>query len=227
MECQELRQKLERQATLYKTMETQRDAALATLHHHGIPCDEEVAGHMTDIRTLKAQNDEFRSIIAQMRAELEQLSDWSAHGGERSGTEGMPTADYVRYMEGEVRKLKAQSRELVEQLQRTATQGKPPTPNSVRKKARSPVQAEKQQPSEHAPPCVNVQHRNHLVALSDTIASLHREKAELENTSRDLERNVEHLQERLKEEQELVSVTGRYLLIFPLLLCNKFSHPHD
>lgn len=209
MECQELRQKLEKQRELCECIETQRDAALATLHQHGIPCDNEVAGHMTNIRTLKTQNDEFRSIIAQMRAELEQLSDWSEQRGDDPAAESMPTADYVRYMEGEMRKLKSRNRDLAEQLQRTTAQGKPPTPNSARKKARSPTPTEKKQCSDHTPPLSSaeiVQHRSHLVALSDTIASLHREKAELENTSRELKGIVEHLQERLKEEQEVVGI---------------------
>lgn len=207
MECQELRQKLCKHTELQESTQNQRDAALATLHQHGIS-DGDMAGHMADIETLRTQNDEFRNIIKQMRAELEQLSDWSVQRGE-PGTDSMPTVDYVRYMEGEVRKLKSQNRDLVEQLQQTVPQGKPPMPNSAKKRTHPLTLAEKKQPSpDHTPPsspAVNAQHRNHLIALSDTIASLHREKEELQNKSREWKRNVELLQQRLKEEEELVS----------------------
>ncbi len=46
------------------------------------------------------------------------------------------------------------------------------------------------------------QHRSHLIALSDTIASLQREKAELENKSREWKAKAEHLQGRLDSIRE-------------------------
>lgn len=204
MECQELHLKISQQTEMEECTRNQRDAALATLHQHGVSCD--VAGHMTDMAKLKTQNEEFRNIIKQMRGELEQLSDWSAQRGDPSN-DGMPTADYVRYMEGEVRTLKSQNRDLVEQLQQTGPQGKPPTPNSAKKRT---VQTEKKQPPpDHTPPsspATNTRHRNHLIALSDTIASLHREKTELESRVQEWRKRVETLQGKLKEEEELVSL---------------------
>ena len=204
LECQELRQKLSQQADTEESTRSQRDAALATLHQHGLSCD--VAGHVSVMATLRAQNEEFRNIIKQMRAELEQLSDWSAQRGDPSA-DSMPTADYVRYMEGEVRTLKTRNRDLAEQLQQAAPLGKPPTPNSAKKRTRSPVRAEKK-PTDHTPPsspAADTRHRNHLIALSDTIASLHREKTALESKALEWRKNAEILQESLKEEEELVS----------------------
>jgi DNA primase len=154
------------------------------------------------IGTLQTQNDEFRKIIKQMRAELELLSD---SRGEPTA-ENMPTVGYVCYMEGEVRRLKAHNREIVEQQQQqqqqqqAVPQGKPPTPNT----RKTSTLAEKKQ---HSPVSSSPeQHRNHLIALSETIASLHRERTEMENKEREVRRNLELLQDRLKEEQELVSL---------------------
>lgn len=180
-------------------MSSQRDAAITILHKHGISCDQEIASHVTKITTLSTQNRELQSVIKQMRMELEQLSEWSARKGVQQDSQDMPSLDYVRYMEEQVKKMKSENRQLAEQLQQGLPQGKPPTPGCVK---RSPVGERKQA----TPTSVDVQtqHRSHLVALSDTIASLHKEKAEAECKTREWRRKVDQLQDKLKEEQELV-----------------------
>ena len=180
-------------------MSSQRDAAITILHKHGISCDQEMASHVTQITTLGTQNRELQNVIKQMRIELEQLSEWSAGKGGRQDSQEMPTLDYVRYMEEQVKKMKSENRQLAEQLELSVPQGKPPTPAHVK---RSPVGERKQA----TPTSVDVQaqHRSHLIALSDTIATLHKEKAETEYKVQEWMRKVNQLQDRLKEEEELV-----------------------
>ncbi len=185
-------------------MQNERDAAISTLHQHGISFSDET---FTDIQTLRAQNEELRHTIKLMRVELEQLSDLSVLKAEQSA----PAANYVHYMEEEVRKVKADNRNLVEQLQQGlgASQRKPPTPLSGRpRKAKqlSPLKhshttSEQQEQQESA---VEAKHRDHLIALSDTIASLQREKGELENRDRDWQRKVDTLEQRRKDQEEMV-----------------------
>ena len=208
-ECVELKGQLEQQIQLAESMRTQRDVALSSLHKHGIASDDFDA-KVADFQTLQASNEELRAVIKQMRVEIEQLSDLSDH---RNG-ENMPTANYVRYMEEEVRKVKSENRQLVAQLQQMK---KPPTPKrkgsspaqedgkrSSQVRSRSPVEGEGGS-SQSGAGDVHLQHRGHLIALSDTIASLQREKADLENTVRHWKEKADKLQEKLNEEQELVS----------------------
>ena len=212
-ECQELRTQLD----LLHTAQTQRDVAIATLQQHGIHC-EDLGTQVTEVQALQRQNQELRAIIKQMRAELEQLSDWS----DRRASDSTPTTNYVRYMEEEVRKVKSENRKLSEQVQQMAAQRKPPTPNSVKAKTSSPTLERKANHTE-SPDMVQVkhssatkdmhhQHRGHLIALSDTIASLQREKGALESQVQEWRSKCEDLQGRLKNEQEMVRLKIFYLL---------------
>lgn len=191
-----------------ESVRIQRDGAIATLQKHGISCDNHMTGYVSDLQTLKTQNEELRDVIKQMRVELEQLSDMS------SQKDGMPTANYVRYMEEEVRQVKSENRQLVEQLQQTGLHRKPPTPTTnVKRKSLSPARGGKKHnrsisPSEESH---TVHHHRHLIALSDTISSLQKEKVELENRGKEWKIETEQLQERLKEEAELVHIFCAYV----------------
>lgn len=183
-------------------MSSQRDAAVTILHKHGIS-DQEIASQVTKITTLSTQNRELQNVIKQMRIELEQLSEWSTRKGVQQDSQDMPTLDYVRYMEEQVKKMKSENRQLAEQLQQGGLppQGKPPTPGSAK---RSPVGERKLPAIPGTSVDVQAQHRGHLVALSDTIASLHKEKAEAECKIREWKGKVGQLQDKLKAEEELV-----------------------
>ena len=191
------------------SIRNERDAAIATLHQHGISNDKEFRGHVANIQALRAQNEELRLSIKQMRVELEHLSDISAQKAEQI----IPAANYVRYMEEEVRKVKAENRQLLEQLQPSqgAAQRKTPTPSSTRAKKAKQLSphAQKQthtvgEPQEQKDSTVVAKHRDHLIALSDTIASLQKEKGQLENREREWTRKIEILEQRLKEQEEMV-----------------------
>ena len=206
-ECKELQVKMEHQTKLLDAMRTERDAAIAMLRQCGVLFDDKnFTGHVTDMQTLHVQNKELCSTIKQMRVELEQLSDLSVPKGEQD----VPAANYVRYMEEEVRKVKADNRLLTEQLQQGqgAGQGKPPTPASARHKraAQLSPQAQKQPrtPGQAQESGAETKHRDHLIALSNTIAALQREKGELEEREREARRKLEALQHTLKQQEEMV-----------------------
>lgn len=198
IEYQELKQKLDNQTKLSKSLADQRDAALAICQQNGISCNGNMATHITDMKALRTQNEEFRNIIKQMRTELENLTSLPPQKGDE------PTVNYVRYMEEEVRKVKAENRELMEQLQQRVPQGKPPTPNTARKSSsvEGRKSADHNSSLSHAQ---NTQHQQQLIALSETIASLHREKASLESRVQEWKGKVEDLQSRMQEEKELVN----------------------
>ena len=198
---------MEHQKKLLDTMHTERDAAIAMLRQYGVSFnDKNFTGHVTDMQTLHVQNKELCNTIKQMRVELEQLSDLSVLKREQD----VPTANYVHYMEEEVRKVKADNRLLVQQLQQGqgVGQGKPPTPASARHKkvAQLSPQAQKQSRStgQLQESGAESRHRDHLIALSDTIATLQREKGELETREREARGKLEALQHRLKQQEEMV-----------------------
>ena len=201
---------MEQCSKLLDSMQNERDAALAILHQHGISSnDKDFSGCVTDMQTLRAQNDELRHTIKLMREELEQLSDLSTLKREQN----VPAANYVRYMEEEVRKVKAENRQLLEQLQlgQGVAQGKPPTPSSARsKKAKQVSPADrhphstKEQQEQKESAAVETKHRDHLIALSDTIASLQKEKGKLEIKDRDWSLKVDMLEQKLQEQNEMV-----------------------
>lgn len=200
-EHKELQCNFEQQSKLFETVQTERDAAIAMLHQHGISLDDKIfTGCVMDIQTLRAQNDELCHTIKQMRVELEQLSDISILKGEQN----VPAPNYVHYMEEEVRKVKAENRQLLEQLQQSqgVAQGKPPTPASARSRKAKPAVSEQQERSEST--AMEAKHRDHLIALSDTIASLQKQKGELEMRERDWSVKVDMLEKRLKEQEEIV-----------------------
>lgn len=132
--------------------------------------------HVTDHMTqLQGQNRELQNIVKQMREDMEQLTNREV---------AMPTTGYVEYMESEVVRLKTENRELVEKLK---SQGKPPPPSPP------PSSGGKKQ------------HQNHLIALSDTIAGLQREKMALELTTTRLKSRIEELEREITDEREKVS----------------------
>ena len=188
-------------------VQQERDITIATLNKHGLASQvtDHVTDHMTQLQQLRQQNEELHGVIRQMRQELEQLAHFSeTHDSNKRGVSRgqdksvLPTAGYVQYMENELVRVKSENRQLLERLQQTPPTGKPPTP-SISTAGRSP-----------SPPRASNsageirQHRSHLIALSDTIASLQKEKGTLELAVVQLRSKVEDLEISLSKEQEQV-----------------------
>ena len=193
-------------------IQQERDIAIATLNKHGLVSHvtNHVTDHLTQLQQLQQQNEELHRVIRQMRQELEHMAHLSVTStGKNHEQDGhnnnniLPTSGYVHYMEKELIKVKSENRELMERLQQSQPTGKPPTPTpSSRQSSPSPPQTSK---SAHVGPGERRQHRSHLIALSDTIASLQKEKAGLELSVVQLRSRVEELEASLGNEQEQVS----------------------
>ena len=206
LECEELRSTLEEQTGQLTATQQERDIAIATLNKHGLA--SQVTDHVMDHMTqLRQQNEELHTVIRQMRQEIEQLAetpDSQRHHNIpcQDDRSTLPTAGYIQYMENELIKIKSENRQLLERLQQAPPTGKPPTPSASpgRGSPSSPRTAGTGSAGERR------QHRSHLIALSDTIAGLQREKGALELTVVQLKSKVEELETNLNGEQKQVSI---------------------
>ncbi|XP_013420877.1 coiled-coil domain-containing protein 57 [Lingula anatina] len=164
---------LQQRESLIRVLTRDRDQALATLKQHGLVLDRNIdtsAVHGTptqseseEISQLQAQNEKLRTVIRQMRTEMENIGDQEPVKQKPGNS---VTEEYVRMLEDEVRSLKSKMRNAESDLQT------------------------KQQPRED-PPLAQAQDllmksigdnalvRSHIQSLNDTIASLRREKVEL------------------------------------------------
>lgn len=206
--------KLEERTLLWDSLKREKYALSAVLHDHNIPWEDHVTSHMTELQKLQSQNRELHDIIKKMRIELEQLSDLTEHQDneqqqKKEEEEGKPSVQYITYLENDVCRLKSENRQLAERL---AQVSKPPTPKSSRRQAGPTTTttgntAVAGTVSLEGDNVARQQHRDQLIALSDTIACLQREKGQLERTCDDWRGKAQQLQDKLKEEKEMV----RYL----------------
>lgn len=204
-----------------QAVQEERDIAIATLRKHELVeeyqsvCQQGGAArdHVTEsrdhvIQQLKQQNKELHTVIHQMRREMEQLTDLPEQRDEKD--EASPkmaqddgrsilTTGYVKYMESEVVRLKLENQQLKERIQELFQTKKPPTPPPLGSKRCTSPPLTGDKPSK----CES-QHRAHLVALSDTIATLQREKLALELETLQLNTKVQQLEKSLTAYQEKV-----------------------
>ena len=137
-------------------------------------------GHV--IAQLQKQNTELHSVIRQMRRELEELAEPTSQMATSLG--------YVQYMEKELNDLKTRNRDLEEQVK---TMGKPPSLDMGK-------------PPHPRSPSVERKHRSHVIALSDTIASLQRDKCSLELELSQGKSRLEQLEGVARDYKEKVRV---------------------
>ena len=214
--CRELQKTVSEQSSVVRAVQEERDVAVATLSRHGLVeeyqsvCQQGCVAqdHVTGpkdhvIEQLREQNKELHAVIRQMRQEMEQLTGFSEQGAckphHQTGDDGPAlTVGYVRYMESEVVRLKSKNHQLEEQL---SLMKKPPTPPLLggRKHTSPPPTGDKPSRRES-------QHRAHLVALSDTIATLQNKKSALELEALQLNTKVQQLEESLAAHQEKVTL---------------------
>lgn len=149
---------------------------------------------------INQQNEQLRSIISQMRQEMEQLS----HDPQSGENGGFCSHGYIKYLENELvrvttenRKLRADSKE-DDSKKENKMACKPPL-------APPPLQSHtaNEKPTFPSSPSM-ARHRGHLVALSETIAVLQREKTALELRVAATQSSLRNCQISLKETQEEV-----------------------
>lgn len=146
------------------------------------------------IDQLQKQNSELHSVIRQMRTELEELAEPT--------NQVAASAGYIQYMEKELNDLKTRNRDLEEQVKTMGNppsldMGKPPRPHS---------------------PSVERKHRSHVIALSDTIASLQRDKCSLELEVCQGKTRLEQLEGTIKDYKEKVRVQLLALMMPSMLI---------
>ena len=236
--CRDLQQTVSEQSSVVRAVQEERDVAVATLSRHGLVeeyqsvCQQGgvAQDHATEakdhvIEQLRQQNKELHAVIRQMRLEMEQLTGFSEqrenepHHQTSDDGEAL-TVGYVKYMESEVVRLKSENHQLRERVQELSMMKKPPTPPLVgggRKHTPSPP------PTGDKPSRRESQHRAHLVALSDTIATLQKEKSALELEALQLNTKVQQLEESLTAHQEKVTLqlllNKSYLMMHTCPLC--------
>ena len=239
--CRDLQQTISQQSSVVRAVQEERDVAVATLSRHGLVeeyqsvCQQGGVAHdhVTEpkdhvIEQLRQQNKELHAVIRQMRQEMEQLTGFSEQRDDEShqhtSDDGPAlTVGYVRYMESEVVRLKSANLQLKERVQELSMMKKPPTPPLVGGSKRTPSPP----PTGDKPSRRESQHRAHLVALSDTIAALQKEKSALELEALQLNTKVRQLEESLAAHQEKVThqllLNKSYLMIHIVLLLCRFT----
>lgn len=144
------------------------------------------------ISQLRQQNSDLHNVIRQMRTELEMITEPT----------NQISASYVQYMERELQELKSRNRELEVKVQsKQISAEKPPRSPSVERQTRGHTTNEKSHViSEDT-------HRSHVIALSDTIAALQRDKYGLEVELRQFKARVSQLEGQLQQHKEKVRTT--------------------
>ncbi|XP_067860264.1 coiled-coil domain-containing protein 57 [Heptranchias perlo] len=206
-ELQEKERELQEVETLVRTLTLERDRAIAALQKHGVfperdsqttvpeKGDLDNAEFPSDaIRKLQQQNLNLRTVIAQMRKEMEMLSEQIQANQSRDksfddiGSLKSPketskdviipyTPEYVKSLEGEVYELKQKCRKLegqLEDISKASSKTKIPLPSL-------PVSAD------------NAYLQNHTRTLNETIGGLRAEKVSAAATAKKHEARIVHL----------------------------------
>ncbi|XP_051889098.1 coiled-coil domain-containing protein 57 isoform X2 [Pristis pectinata] len=200
-ELQEKERKLQEVETLVQALTLERDQAIAALQKHGVFPERDsqpVKGDRDDaefpsdiIQNLQQQNLNLRTVITQMRKEMEILSeqipanqstdklfdDTGSLKSPKESSKDILTPEYTKSLEDEVHELKRKCRKLEEQLEDIS-------------KASSKINAQPLGPSITAD---NAYLQNHTRTLNETIGGLRAEKVSAAATAKKYEARIVHL----------------------------------
>ncbi|XP_040186716.1 coiled-coil domain-containing protein 57 isoform X3 [Rana temporaria] len=196
-ELKETERRLNELQLVNSTVTWERDRAVATIRKQGTltHIGEQTQEAMPDfasseIQKLQEQNSELRQVIGQMRKEMEMLCEQMSPGaaerteplsGNTYGT--VPSADYVKSLEEEIKDLKQRNREMEEQLQLApSTKDSPDPPASAK-----PVLPD------------NVYIQTHIRNLNETIGALRADKVASAAAAKRLEARTAHLDAMVAE----------------------------
>uniref|UniRef100_UPI00398E9EE7 coiled-coil domain-containing protein 57 isoform X1 n=2 Tax=Pristiophorus japonicus TaxID=55135 RepID=UPI00398E9EE7 len=206
-ELQEKGRELQEVEMLVRALTLERDRAIAALQKHGVFPERESQAAMLEtggqdnaefpsdvIQKLQEQNLNLRTVIAQMRKEMEMLSEQIPANQSRDksfddiGSFKSPketskdvitpyTPEYVKSLEGEVYELKQKCRKLEEQLEDIS---------KASNKIKAPL------PGLHVT-ADNAYLQNHIRTLNETIGGLRAEKVSTAATAKKHEARIVHL----------------------------------
>ncbi|XP_078691345.1 coiled-coil domain-containing protein 57-like isoform X2 [Branchiostoma floridae x Branchiostoma belcheri] len=201
---------LEQREDLVRILTQDRDRALATLRRHGLQVDthiptKEDSPEQTDqdlsaseqIQQLQQQNQSLKTVIHQMREQMEQLGGEMAppaanqiQGVVSHDQHGPITADYVKSLEAEVRVLKAKNRQLVQELEDVSSAGRQAGAAAPGAGVEKPVSAD------------NAYLRAHIKELNDTIGGLRVDKVSSQAQLKKQQARISHLEGQLAQLQQ-------------------------
>ena len=166
---------------------------------------------------LEQRNRELKAVIQEMRREMEQCVSADPAGiadGQLRVKDALSrmsdapySAEYVSYLERELAEMKAEKRKMGERLDELAAHRKPPPPPPPPPPLPLPQSPARTSSADHA----------HLIALSDTIATLQWKKCGLELEMVRLKGREEQLQGTVRLCQEEVKGRG-------LACAHTFTH---
>ncbi|XP_048871355.1 coiled-coil domain-containing protein 57 isoform X2 [Brienomyrus brachyistius] len=189
-ELREKERELQEMAALLRSVTAEKEQVLrgapgtqatAGVDAHG-PADGAGSFPSEEIQRLQQQNSSLRGAIAQMRKDMESLSEKLPTVPPTGTDEGSP--EYSQALEEEVRELKARCRHLEEQLEE-ALKSSGPSAASHAPIPALPVSAD------------NAYLQNHICCLNETIGGLRVEKVSSAAALRKLEVRVAHLEPSL------------------------------
>ncbi|XP_046573024.1 coiled-coil domain-containing protein 57-like isoform X2 [Haliotis rubra] len=185
-EVREKLREMEQKDMLINTLQRDRNIAMATLKHHGIPINkninvdssvfEEESRH--DLLQLQEQNDNLREVIRQMR---EQMEDLGHNLPTQPGSPTAPSRDYVASLEQEVTQLKQKLRKLKEELEAHKM------PGVASHAENDDIMVEVKD---------NTVVRNHIQMLNNMLGSVRSEKVELTAQVRKQQARIQYLEGR-------------------------------
>ncbi|XP_078609551.1 coiled-coil domain-containing protein 57-like isoform X2 [Branchiostoma floridae x Branchiostoma japonicum] len=201
---------LEQREDLVRILTQDRDRALATLRRHGLQVDTHIptredSPEQTDqdlsaseqIQQLQHQNHSLKTVIHQMREQMEQLGGEMAppaanqmQGIVSHDQQGPITADYVKSLETEVRVLKAKNRQLAQDVEDASTAGRQPGAAVPGAGVEKPVSAD------------NAYLRAHIKELNDTIGGLRVDKVSSQAQLKKQQARISHLEGQLAQLQQ-------------------------
>lgn len=207
-----LREELSQQRDVLDGVVKEKDVAIATLNTHNLYHDflnhlEEVKGQVSKPSSshsmLIQQNEQLKSVVSSMRREMEQLSlqrleQLSLQRPDETTNRQLPTHScshgYMKYLERELVSVKSENRRLRaegRQLQGGGECSRPPHP---------PQNGERAHSSPHTK-------HSHLMALSEAITVLQKEKKIVELRAIWLQQALAAVQTSLRAREEEVGLT--------------------
>eukprot|EP00105_Crassostrea_gigas_P017732 XP_011435624.1 PREDICTED: coiled-coil domain-containing protein 57 [Crassostrea gigas] len=192
---------LQREA-LIRALHREREQALATLKKHGLPVNKNINVDIDkvwkfadpeEILSLKEQNESLKSVIKEMRTQMEILGQ-ELPPPEKNAEPSSTAGEYVQSLENEARALRKRNRELEHDMDTYRKYGRAPPVAPSNKEQEEEVQEEVKD---------NSAVRSHIQSLNDQIGALRSEKIEMTAQLKKQQARIQYLEgmvEKLNKE---------------------------
>lgn len=194
----EKERELQHRETLIRTLYHDREQALATLRKHGIAVEKNVnvdmekvflTANAEEVELLQKQNDSLKSVIKEMRMQMENLGqELPAPTSDSPVHIETKDKDYVENLQKEVRSLRKKTRDLENLVEEGKRYGKihVPLPTATEEELMSEVKG-------------NPSLRQHISSLNENIGALRSEKVELLAQVKKQQARIQHLERSVEQ----------------------------